>query len=823
MNRSGVSMYAYGCRPYSSTTAWLALNGDLITLADGTRELVNSKGDNVVSISGQMLSFNGTDGVVWTGVEPSPSQFQTVRVDVEDLNTLSTRDMIFGAGYSTTTTITNSLFIATGSVTNQVVAKINQTSGYYEVSYAVPDTIEKATFHATMDANIGDIILYANGIEVARGNFPTLTTAPIEVTSPTAYKYNVGGGGNEFNIVSLVTSNIGNAQKCDTVLSPTQVLRDFINPEDTFNSILTDTYYSNIYLEDVGIPTYDSQDATHIIVTDLNYETALNDAQYSHYFITEGDYANTITITHSGTVDIRKTISLHRADNLHPSRLTELEQASLNLTFDNASYWTVDRISSIDKGGEFDSSYRIINGSSHNIFNRMNLMRYSYGFRINENSNYNTIQNSYLDHMTHAGRLSDNVGIAISSDIDNSSIIGTKIINNDIRNAGDGIQTVRNSGQVGVNYEGAIISGNKIWMDGDVYTNGDYATNGYNPLGEYMIGENAIDLKVGSANSSNPMIIKHNIMYGYREGDATAGGEQSGGAGTAFVSHFGVYHVVFENNIIHDSNVALAGGTIRPDYPYAQGYWSIKNNIFANINVINPEDRQTYAVYLYESEHILWENNIFYNIPQNSLNQGRAFVFAYGSPNCELKNNVFIDAYVYGCSDDNGTATITKNYYYGGSAISATFDADRQVYTTVDEANMNSVYFASKVLENVTSSSIPKCTTTSLSPHYLDTGIIEEFDNNPDLVLAVPLTEGTLAPRVYQRDTTTDATYNHADINASWDLASGLSTGLQKIYFNDDMTKADTMNFSNITQTLADAPLQNYSIKAIGSDETVYV
>ena len=69
--------------------------------------------------------------------------------------------------------------------------------------------------------------------------------------------------------------------------------------------------------------------------------------------------------------------------------------------------------------------------------------------------------------MTHTGRMSDDVGIALANNgITGARTEGTKIINNDIRNANDGIQLVVSSGITAsdVTYLDTIIDSNRIWM-----------------------------------------------------------------------------------------------------------------------------------------------------------------------------------------------------------------------------------------------------------------------------------------------------------------------------------------------------------------------
>jgi len=486
----------------------------------------------------------------------------------------------------------------------------------------------------------------------------------------------------------------------------------------------------SIYLEEINIPVYDANNDTHILITPSNANwnsSALNNPHIKHFYIQAGDYSgNRIVLNTSGTEEEVRTISLHDPDNptssVHPSKLLIEEQANISLTFDNANYWIINRLSNINDHSY--GSFIFTNQSTNNILNQIHIKDYYYGILIKNLCHNNTIQNSYLNHMTHEGRVNDNVGIAINTNIEGAKVFGTKILNNDIRNAGDGIQTVKNSGIIDVYYNNTIIDSNRIWIDGQAYTNGNYKNYGYNATGFYMIAENAIDLKVGSSHYNEPLIITNNIIYGYQESDTTASASISAGMGTAVVAHFGIYNVLFNNNVIFDSQSALAISSPAP-MPYAASNWSIQNNIFANLNIVNPQDKETYGVFIYNSEKIIFENNLFYNVKSNSSNQGSFFKFynvGYGNT---YKNNIAIlsDGTSYPSyhddpilNDNVSIIDIENNYFY--DSIEYLNGTKNHNYKTIDEANMDSLDLEIKQLQNISKKTIPMVKTTILSPHY---------------------------------------------------------------------------------------------------------
>ena len=406
---------------------------------------------------------------------------------------------------------------------------------------------------------------------------------------------------------------------------------------------------SNSYLEPVNIPTYDSNNPSHLLITLSNGKWTsayLNNLSYKHFYIEAGDYsASTIILTADGTSGDRRTISLHNGNDTHPAALAESLQANVRLKWNNADYWSIDRLSHID-GANSDVNW-FYNGASNNIVNRLNMKRYYYGITISHQSNYNTIQNSYIDHMTHAGRASDNVGIAlITSGATDVITVGTKIINNDIRNAGDGIQLVISVVGSAIDYAGTIIDSNMIWFDNDIYTNG---AGVYDPNGEYMAAENAMDFKTASQDSANPVIVSNNIMWGARSSDPVILGNGQGSLSVSHGDH--TKHLKIRGNIYHDSHSAHGTAGTMTELEFT-------NNIVFNMNAPNPGERFLEMGFHYDGTTTIIENNSYID-----ADTGNWFNYKTQSSLSSFNNNVVIDITAIN-TPKASAAEVTGNYYY---------------------------------------------------------------------------------------------------------------------------------------------------------------
>jgi len=494
--------------------------------------------------------------------------------------------------------------------------------------------------------------------------------------------------------------------------------------------LATALFGASQYEEKVVIPRYNPNDPTHVLITPSNGKWnryVLNDPNKKHFYVKPGTYHTRINLTRSGTKNSRRTLSLYNGNNKHPASLPISQVADVRLWFEGADYWIIDRLSNINDTTE--PSFKLYNSATHNILNQLHIKDYYYGIIIEPYSHYNSIQNSYLDNMTHEGRLSDNVGIAIHNKKNaNAVTVGTKIINNDIRNANDGIQTVVSSkfAYEKVSCEGTIIDSNRIWMDGDVYTNGDYSTNGYSQNGKYQIGEQAIDLKAGSTNSLNPVIITNNILWGYHKTDPTIVGSLSKLEGTAFIFTNGITNVKIDSNIIFDSQRGLQianAGTKDIE---------IKNNIFYELNKVNPDDDKTYASFVYNSTDVTVANNTYVDIPTNSLGKGSFFRFE-NTLDSRFVNNIAISSYG---TFTNGDNVIDNNYFYNSRE---SFNSTREHHFNIAfQAKMTDYTF---VYERFTAhpkhKTLKGVITTKSSPHYGKAGAVLQASTPPSSNIVV--------------------------------------------------------------------------------------
>jgi hypothetical protein len=214
------------------------------------------------------------------------------------------------------------------------------------------------------------------------------------------------------------------------------------------------------------------------------------------------------------------------------------------------------------------------------------------------------------------------IGLSNSSR-SNISIKNTKILDNEIYNYNDPFQSIKtgSANQTNVNYEGTLIEGNHFYVDSKIYTD---CRGNLNTLGSCSYSENAIDLKSGSENSNNKMIIRKNKMWGYRKSDRTGSGMSD--QGIAIVIHYNVNNVVIDNNLIFDSANSIVSGDKRNGYAMQNA--EISNNIFYNI--------KGRAFYIGQAKNIDMLNNIFKNTSSKGTYWGVMDVVR----NLKFKNNI---------------------------------------------------------------------------------------------------------------------------------------------------------------------------------------
>ncbi|GIU00463.1 hypothetical protein TSL6_09690 [Sulfurovum sp. TSL6] len=408
----------------------------------------------------------------------------------------------------------------------------------------------------------------------------------------------------------------------------------------------SDASTSSEYLEPITLPACDANNPEVQFITSNTDWSTINNSSKRIFCVSPGDYRSlgNINLTASGTSEKRRYIILNNGNDLHPGKLLSTQVANYALTFNGANYWIVDRAAAIENN--LISSFLFNATSSYNILNRAFTHEIITSVQLKRDANNNTIQNCRFQNMTHAGRLLDNPTISFkdwSSTV--FSIKNTKIINNEIVNSNDGIQTViPMTPEVTANVEGTIIDNNHIYIDSSIYTDGN---GNYTPSGTYAFAENAIDLKIGSLNAQNPIIITNNHMWGYRKSDNSSGSYLSD-FGAAVGYHYGIGNIILNNNVIFDSNVGISGGdSLFADYAIYDGemknnllyecgavdgmtgsYYSLSiagaNNIDMRFNTIVNANGTAYARFWYNSSGTVWTDNNIINSPTNIILEGNS-------------------------------------------------------------------------------------------------------------------------------------------------------------------------------------------------------
>lgn len=355
----------------------------------------------------------------------------------------------------------------------------------------------------------------------------------------------------------------------------------------------------NPYLEPVSIPSYvDTGDDTDGLITESNgrwNSTYLNREDIQHFYVEPGNYGE-IVLTRSGTASQRRTISLHNGNDTHPGKLATNELA-LYQTQIEASYWTIDRAAWLENGtlgGEHIMSAYLIwigedgngSGSSFNILNRGLVKDSGNGWMIGRDCNNNTVQKFRYDTMTHNNRKSDVMATMIK-DVPQTGDCGymdarnNKWVLGEIKNANDGFHVARlpcptSDARQDGRVDGTVVDSCDYYITDEIYTdgNGNYTTSG-----TYAYAEDAIDIKIGSEDASNPCIYTNNHFWGYRTSDSSSGSLISGGGG-AIVVHYGVNNSIFDNNICFDNGGGFSSGD-NANLQYSMGNSFVRDNIFA--------------------------------------------------------------------------------------------------------------------------------------------------------------------------------------------------------------------------------------------------
>lgn len=490
------------------------------------------------------------------------------------------------------------------------------------------------------------------------------------------------------------------------------------------------------YLEPVNIPVYNAGDPTHVLITPSNNkwtESVLNNSSYKHFYVTPGVYSNTVLrIKTSGTSGSRRTLSLYTPGNdRHPAAMADNEVASVNFGLFGASYWTIDRMANLDRGTVGSRVLKLYDDGSayatHNIINRFHGRNAYYGVSIQPFCSFNTIQNSYINGAVHEGRLHGAVGIAIAnSRVSGTVTEGVKIINNDIRNYTDNIQIIKSAT---ISAPNLIIDSNNLWHDSEIYTNGNYAGDGYGGTGiyedQYAIAEQLIDLKSGSDEADKPVLITNNKLWGVRQADPETGDSSSDYSiyGVALITSYDVKNIHIENNIIFDSQYGANTLNLKSGSTF-------NNNIIYDIGKYNPPDpedgypsgRAPYSVRCVLDDDTPYNNNTFIDYFKNDItNSGNAVTIPSGATGLSFDNNLFINTADTSNKNPSGSS-INNNWFYNHSSDKLN-GTNEQIYSTAGEAKMNNYSFQyERFTANPKTKILYGVITTASSPHYEKAG-----------------------------------------------------------------------------------------------------
>jgi len=368
--------------------------------------------------------------------------------------------------------------------------------------------------------------------------------------------------------------------------------------------------YVSPYLEKITLTQCDTTNPEVQIISSNADWSHINDIDKTIFCVKPGDYSSlgNIKLTTSGTKDKKRYIVLDNGNNIHTGKLNKSELAKVGFVLEDTNYWVIDRMAYWESPSTLNPIQ--IKNSDYNIINRYFMDNVGNGIYLYPGSDNNTIQNCRIQRDITI--ITDRAAIGLfNNKQSNISITNTKIINNEIKNFGDGVQAIRYpESSRNLNYEGTIIAGNQIFINNEIYTdcNGHHDING---LCAYA--ENAIDLKSGSSDFNNPIIISNNTFFGYRKSDTT--NSELDDAGVAIVIHFGVHNLNINSNFILDSDWGIVA-SVAIDGQYSLSDANITNNILKDIHTISLRFDDTNNVLI--SKNIL-ENMKKTNIPGSDI------------------------------------------------------------------------------------------------------------------------------------------------------------------------------------------------------------
>ena len=407
----------------------------------------------------------------------------------------------------------------------------------------------------------------------------------------------------------MMIYNLFNTQEFKSQASKYNIIS--ILPEDQLGKgqLLANADF-NPRLEPVTLPECDASDPEVQFIKSKSDWSTINNSNKRIFCVSPGDYTSlgVINLKASGTAGDKRYIILDNGNNLHPAKLPDNEVAQYELKV-TGSYWVIDRPTMRNRASSSGQMIEFASGSSNCIVDRIHTYKTNMVIIIRSNTDHHTIQRAYFEDMRLSSRKRDVVAIHIS-DWGTHKTVATnhKFIDIDGKNQCDVFHVSRNNtypreGVVkqDVNVEGLIIDGMNGWYTSDIYTDG---AGHPDPNGEYMYAEGAIDLKGGSDNPDNPVLVTNSHFWGSRYADRT----DSRLDAKAYIStHFGTKNIHIENNVLFDQSAYFyAGDNREAAYEFLNG--SFSNNLLVGRGHVTP---QYYMLDITETKGVMVQNNTF--------------------------------------------------------------------------------------------------------------------------------------------------------------------------------------------------------------------
>lgn len=454
------------------------------------------------------------------------------------------------------------------------------------------------------------------------------------------------------------------------------------------------------YEEAVTLPNYDANNTEMMLIKSDADWVNINNPNIKYFFVAPGDYSTAgskgiVTLTASGTKDKKRYIILHNGNNKHAGQLERNQLAKVRFVLQSANHWVIDRMAYWDSKTAVNPI--LVKESSNNVFNRLYFHDVGNGLYIFPNSHGNVVQNSRIER-NDISIFHDRAAVGLYNNHQSDALIkNTRIVNNEMRNFVDGFQTIRQNTYKTPdnNFEGTIVDNNHFYIDKTIYTD---CQGNHDEDGGCAYAENALDLKVGSANENNPIIISNNKMWGFRKSDET--NSFLSDSGSLMPVHYGVSNVIIKNNVGFDSAQGFPIAAKR--YGFSIKNSVIEGNIFQNIKGM--------AIFIKDAQQLTIKNNVFKNIGAEHPNRWMA---AFSSTDLSFKGNLVVSthdksALLY---KDNEKFIALNNQYYNTiyDEIADTVNGTDVVLETDPTANYKDlVFMTDRYTNNPKTITVPK-------------------------------------------------------------------------------------------------------------------